>query len=65
MKKQRVLVTGSGGFIGSHLIKELSWPYMNIEVDSNYEPDDRWTKSFKMTKVMFEEVGISHEFIKT
>jgi nucleoside-diphosphate-sugar epimerase len=31
-KRQRVLVTGSAGFIGSHLIKALSVPYMNIEV---------------------------------
>ena len=37
----------------------------HIVIDYNYEQDDRWVKSFEMTKIMFEEAGISHEFIST
>lgn len=37
----------------------------HIVIDSDYEEDDRWTKSFEITKSMFEEAGITHEFIRT
>ena len=35
----------------------------HIVIDSDYEEDDRWTKSFVITKSMFEEAGVTHEFI--
>ena len=37
----------------------------HIVIDSDYEEDDRWTKSFVITKSMFEEAGVTHEFIST
>jgi len=61
MKKQRVLVTGSGGFIGSHLIKELSWPYMNIEV-VEYDIKARMFDDIKRTADI-EEVIDTCDFV--
>ena len=35
----------------------------SVVIDSNYEHDDRWTKSFKVSKSMFDEAGVSVEFV--
>ncbi|MFQ3675634.1 MAG: GDP-mannose 4,6-dehydratase, partial [Endomicrobiia bacterium] len=58
LKNKKILITGTSGFIGSHLVEELSKKNLNLRALVRYNSRNDWGKLEELPKNILNNIEV-------